>query len=272
MHYRDHGDLGGKWRYLVSDDRRINPGNPIFAWNYPKLERLLINYLYDLDWSLLSWERNAKIREERERLQVLESKLTDVQGEIKRLIGAVKLAGELEDLSLELTKSHEHRAALRLEIQNLKVKLVESEGQSPEKVLELIKQAAASNSFENRLRLRDEIRRQVARIDLFPCVPPELLPAKSSMIQAPVDWIQLLQGKCVKITFQSGPVRWLVDKDLPDGFGIRLASESSLNVPQRIESLKDFPGGKLLQDRRTNSAIRDDKGKRRKTHEGNETV
>ena len=245
MVYKDHGD---SWQYILSDHRRMNPTEPIFSWQYARLEDLLLNYLQDLDWSGLTVETNAEIRKLTDDLSVAEGRLQEMDGQARRLVALVKTSkGNIKETAAELDALELQRVDLRSRVHILRSEIAAKKGFSVQEGADLVKRLARDRAeFKARLQLRTEIRRYVARIELYRSLPASLVQELKlpKNIRPGLDLSQLLKARCIRILFVNGAERWLVDKDtgVVRFDGVKLPFQKSVVINQ------DKMGGEVILD------------------------
>jgi DNA invertase Pin-like site-specific DNA recombinase len=220
MCYKDHGD---RWTYVQSDLRRVNPSEPIFSWPYQRLEELVLNYLVKLDWSGLTVEKNAEVRKLSDDLAVAEGTLQDLDKQVRRLVQLAKAAGGIKEAAQELEAIEKRRAELRGKVLSVRSEIAAKKGFSVEEGAGLVKQLAADHAkLESRLRLRNELRRYVQRVELFRTVPASLIKGlKLPSLKPGVRLEELLHSRCVRLLFSNGAERWIVDHGEKPGYGLR---------------------------------------------------
>lgn len=177
MHIKDWVGGGDPTRcYLRSDYRRLAPQDePPLSWNYAKLERLVLNYLGDLDWPSLTVGKTQELRRLAERKEVLEAKLIEVGRQIKRLLSLAKLSGELADLAVEIKSLATERDALALELGGVESEVAVKREFGVREMQELLRQLAGKTAdFAARSKLRDAVRRLVEAIYIHRTVPKHL--------------------------------------------------------------------------------------------------
>ncbi|MDR3409990.1 MAG: recombinase family protein [Formivibrio sp.] len=211
MLYRDHGS---DWQYLISDHRRVNPATPIFSWRYEVVEKMVLDYLQDLDWSGLTLEKDAEIRKLAEDQALAEGSLHELDQQVRRLVALVKATGGVKETASELTALESERADLRKRTQALKSEISARRGFLPDQGAELAKQLAADrNGVESRLKLRAEIRRLVTRIELYRTFPQTLLKGVQLPEVSPGMRLEtMLHSRCIRIIFANQAERWLIDR------------------------------------------------------------
>ncbi len=244
MYYKDHGDKEGKWRYVCSDFRRLHPDEAQFSWNYNALERLILNYLCDLDWSILTVDKDIEVRRLRDDLAVLEAKLKRMDSEARGLVDLAKLASGIAEVAEQLKALEETRAELRKQASRLRSELKAKQGFTAEDGVRVLRQLAADRgNVANRYRLREAIRQYVRRIELYRSVPRQLTANMQLPRKKGVAWEEMLHARCVRLVFVNGAERWIVDRPVPMRFdGAKLPPKG------RLEINRDEMGGKVLED------------------------
>lgn len=215
MLFRDHGDASGRWVYVVSDYRRAKPTEPIFSWRYSELESLLLNHLAKLDWSALVAERNSEVRRLAAEVDTKDSEVEELSRQLKRLIDLAKTAGDVQEVAQEVLDLRKRRDALRDEVHALRRILGSKQEFKGEKVTEHILQLARDGaSSRNRIRLREAIRDQVERIELFRRMPKELVAGVKLPVQIPGPRLNaFIASRCVRIRFKGLETVWIVEPD-----------------------------------------------------------
>ncbi len=256
MWYKDHGDAKGKWIYVFSDYRRVHPEAPMFSWPYARLELLLLRYLVDMDWSALTADRDREVRELKKSLEVAEARVAALTKQLKKLVELAKHAGDVEELAGELQAVRQQREEWRAKQSELKRSVAAKQDFSGEEAAVLIRKLATDReSPDSRKRLREAIRGQVDRIELFRQFPLRLL--EGLKLQVPglgLDLKSMLKGKCVRILFRNGVERWIVDEGDDRGRGVRFDG-SQPPAPRMAIVEPDQMGGKHLVDFRTSERV-----------------
>jgi hypothetical protein len=158
--------------YLVSDYARLGTRNKSVSWRYSWLEGWVLDYLTHLDWSAVSQE---KVRTDQATLEAqrtgLREKSAQTQAELIRLLNLAKssdlppetLLQEMQRLDKEQKLRFSAVAELEARIEAITAKqaLVSAERRQ-------IEELAQAGDVRSRLRLREAIRKQVRRIEVFP--------------------------------------------------------------------------------------------------------
>jgi DNA invertase Pin-like site-specific DNA recombinase len=229
------GKRQGRWHYLVSDYGRKQTKETAASWRYEWFEAWFLDYVCRLDWNAVDAEKTPsaeltlKTRHAKQR-----SELENIEQSLNRL---VKLASYTDNAprailsemsNLEIQKHNSEKALLMLEreIQAAEIRrngLTDSAGK--------IAQLVSSGNAETRLRLREEIRRKIERIDIYPHGASDAVLA-TEHLSAP-GW------PCFRITFVNGATRWV----LCDGKKPVNRSEAALSdtVTESEEYLHPYP-------------------------------
>jgi hypothetical protein len=159
MWYKNHGDKAGKWVYVISDYRRVHPEEQIFSWPYGALERLILNYLVDMDWTALTAGRDAETQKLKKELEIAEARATDLGRQLKKLVELAKLTGDVEEVAGEVRDVRSRRDALRAQAGDLRHQLAAKQDFSAEDASALIRGLASDTAkLDSRKRLREAIR------------------------------------------------------------------------------------------------------------------
>lgn len=251
MWYKDHGDKAKKWVYLISDYRRAHPDAPMFSWPYASVERLVLNYLVDMDWSALTAGRAGAVRKLRKDIEDGDAHLADIGRQLKRLVDLAKIAGDLDEVAAEMQDLRSRREELREKMTALQQQLAARQAFSADDAAALIRELAADrDNPESRKKLRDAIRTQVDRIELFREFPGRLL--EGLKLQVPglgLDLKTMLKGRAIRILFRSQAERWVVDDGGKAGYGVRFDGAKPPS-PRMAIIEPDKLGGKRLVDLR----------------------
>jgi len=253
MWFRDHGGetKAGSRSYVASDYRRADPNEPVFAWRYPHLERLILNYLADLDWSALTSARNGELRKLRVELEVCDAEAADLGKQLRRLIDLAKTAGDVHEIGQEISELTARRRALQDRATGIRQQILAKKDFSVEESASLIRQLAeACDDTDSRKRLREIIRSQVTRIELFPRTPEPLL-KRPDKTEPPAVFRQLSKARCLRFVFRNEAERWVIDGGEGNGWGVQFDGS---HMPPRVVLIRDR-GGKMLLDMTQNVKI-----------------
>ncbi len=255
MHIKDWVGGGDPTRcYLRSDYRRLAPQDePPLSWNYAKLERLVLNYLGDLDWPSLTAGKTQELRRLAERKEVLEGKLIEVGRQMKRLLSLARLSGELADLAVEIKSLATERDALASELGGVEGQVAIKREFGVREMQELLQQLAGKTAdFATRLKLRDAVRRLVEAIYIHRKVPEHLaagLRPQGGSAREKARIEPHLRGKCIRLVFRNGAERWLLPSDDADYEVLRL---DGVTPPDKkhLTVVQDELGGRQVTDQR----------------------
>jgi DNA invertase Pin-like site-specific DNA recombinase len=211
---KEKGEIPYRHYYLVSDYQRQNPDAKAVSWRYEWFEKWFLDYITGLDWQAITKEK-IPIAETgvEKRLAKVQSKLDEINLKLSRF---AKLAGStntppatiVEEMNkLETEKTAEKAVELEFakELDGLMARRASLTEASTE-----FKHLIAKGDIASRLRLREEIRRRIARIDVFPH-GADAKHLKGEPVRAP-------EMPAFKITFANGAIRWLFcNSRKPDG-------------------------------------------------------
>jgi len=208
MCYRDHGN---GWRYVVSDYRRVNVEAPLFSWKYDDLEKIILDYISDLDWSSLTESKNSEVRKLKQDLEEIAGKMKGLNKDLDGLLELSKVTKNIPELALKVQGIETERQFWRGLASKTKTEIKGIEGFLAVDAQNLIRQHAQGDSYASRYQLRAAIRQNIQKVELFRKAPVEFVPP------APVDnpWPGLMEKmrerRAVKLTFANGAVRWITE-------------------------------------------------------------
>ena len=175
MHFinKDSKDTKSKWRYLVSDQQRIDPDSPTTRINYFFFERAFLRFVEQVDWTVVTgFSRNPK------QLEDLQGELVEVQEQqretetaLDKIIDAIELAPDVKALLPRARKREADLAAITKKARILQGQISDVErekaaaGRDQLNLRQLLNRL--SDPYARQL-LRGEIRRHVQKIDLYP--------------------------------------------------------------------------------------------------------
>jgi DNA invertase Pin-like site-specific DNA recombinase len=195
-----------RYYYLVSDYQRLHPDAKAISWRYEWFEKWFLDYVTGLDWRSITQEKSpiAELGLEK-KLAAAQKILDDLGLKLGRLAKLAQStdhppASILDDMNkLECAmiaeKNKELELAKELEVLVLRrVALTEAATE--------FKDLIAAGDSPARMRLREEIRRRISRIDVYPNgAEPEHLKGEP-VTQAP-------GMPAFKISFTNGATRWV---------------------------------------------------------------
>jgi len=197
--------------YLISDFGRLSTENKGkgSSWRYDWFEALFLQYIVRLDWAAVAKEAVPTEQTEiRGRLTAQQAKLDDYQQQLKRLgdilaqtnqSAPLTIMARIYDLEkLAATAKDELIATAKVAAASEARLLVMQE--SGDKIKTLVQ----NGDYDSRLRLREELRRKIARIDVFAKGVPEHL-MNEQPVSAP-GW------PAFKIKFVNGTERWVFNE------------------------------------------------------------
>jgi DNA invertase Pin-like site-specific DNA recombinase len=202
MCYRDHGS---GWKYVVSDFRRVNVEAPLFSWKYEDLEKTILGYISDLDWSSLTESKSAEIRKLREDLSVLEGKMKGLNKDMNGMLELSKVAQNIPELAAKVQGVEAERQSLRSSASKIKTEIKNIEGFLAIDAGNLIRGLAKANTYASRYQLRTAIRQNIERIELFRKAPAEFISDSSKSFLAQ----RMADSRAIKLVFSNGVVRWI---------------------------------------------------------------
>ena len=205
--------------YLVSDYQRQHPDTKAVSWRYDWFEKWFLDYISGLDWHTITQEKIPISQQGVEKkLAAVQSRLDAINVKLARFAKLVAttddppatLVNEMAKLEAEKVAEKETEVELAKELDALTLRrasLIEA-------AVEL-KDLIARGDVPSRLRLREEIRRRISRIDVFPH-GADAIHLKDEPVRAP-GW------PAFKISFTNGAIRWLFcesRKPQPDGAAV----------------------------------------------------
>jgi len=203
--------------YLVSDYGRMKRAAKAVRWRYDWFEKWFLDYIIRLDWAEVANEGVPAAE------VALQKQLADQQVKVEELDKSLERYAQLvrnsdtlpETLTKDMRKLEIQREEANLELGRLEseVEHAANRRNALNESGERMRNLAASGDYSTRMRLREEIRKRVNRIDLF----PKGIPAETQAAEEfPVPMREDQPG--FKITFQNGAVRWVhCDRRKPGG-------------------------------------------------------
>ncbi|MGA2246662.1 MAG: recombinase family protein [Verrucomicrobiota bacterium] len=199
---------GGRLYYLASDygQMAIEDKGKATSWRYDWFEALFLQYVLRLDWAALAREAAPlEDSEIRKRLEAQQCQLKDYQQQLKRLGDILATTDQTapQTLLARMRELEKAEATAKGALIAIAKEAAVSEArrsvmlESGEKIKALVK----DGDYDSRMRLREEIRRKIDRIDVFANGLPENLMAEQP-VSAP-GW------PAFKLTFANGTERWV---------------------------------------------------------------
>lgn len=236
MCYRDHGK---GWKYLVSDYRRVNVEAPLFSWQYEQFEKLVLNFISDLDWSSLTESKSAEIRKLRNDLDEIAGRMKELNKELNGLLELSKLATNIPEIGAKVQGIEAERQVLRGLASKFKTEIKGIEGFLAIDAGNLIRGLAQGDSYASRYQLRVAIRQNIQRIELYPKAPPEFISPVADPNTETYAAERIKKTRCVKLVFANGAVRWISDMGM-------LAAQADGKAPKDAVIFKNADGKNIL--------------------------
>jgi len=202
---------GERLYYLISDFGRVAKEDKAKAssWRYDWFQAIFLEYIVGLNWAEVAQEAApAEEAKTRTRLAAQKGKLDDTERQLKRLADLLAttdqtapqtLLNRMAALEKEAATGRETLITIAKEAATYEAKravILES----GEKIRALVK----NGDYDSRLRLREEIRRKIDRIDVYATGVPEAIMSEQPL-SAP-GW------PAFRITFANGTERWVFNE------------------------------------------------------------
>jgi DNA invertase Pin-like site-specific DNA recombinase len=187
----------GKWLYLVCDRAKRKMGCEYISVRYPEFEKTVLEYCKGLNASDLlpgHEERESQIRLLQSQLSAAKAKLEATKKRAANLLDTIADSDEKASRDLlkeKLTETLEEQSSLEQELDLLtrqiekESNIVEDTGERLESLSELLRLMDSTEGQDRsniRLRLRQEIRRLLSLINVFPGGQPRMTPYKRKKI------------------------------------------------------------------------------------------
>ena len=235
--------------YLVSDYKRMNPNAKALSWRYDWFETWFLNYITGLDWhSIVSDELPVSEIDAGKALAAVQVRVGGFDLELERLVKFVAKTDKApETIMAEMQKLEGAKAvakAKEIELAKELETMIIRRNALTEAATEF-KDLVSRGDAQSRLRLREELRRRIARIDVFPNGADDIH-LKDEPVKAP-GW------PAFKISFVNGAQRWVFcesRKPVADGTAILdsgLPPGTELELRERPDVSRDQTNpGKVL--------------------------
>jgi DNA invertase Pin-like site-specific DNA recombinase len=167
----------GNSKYIYSDRQRFEPDARIATWNYSEFESIMLRVLREIDWQRLRDQTRPQRHVELEgELATLDFEIHTLTAKIDRIVRAIaEEDGEAPTAPIGAIKRLENQVAAKQTIASTKREELRTEEKGHENFaanLDSLKTLATTATdpyqIELRLQLREEIRRRVKRIDVYP--------------------------------------------------------------------------------------------------------
>jgi hypothetical protein len=167
MKYLERPGRDKKYKYLYSDAPRLKKGAPVCRWNYEEFENLFLHYILGIDWThVVEAKADAATANLDLKINALQKELTELKAIDSRFVEAIRKGSISAALIEENTKLQAKIEAKKKELEDVR-KEKASKIQKTLNVKEL-RELIAKGDFASRVRLRNEIRKMIVRIDLYP--------------------------------------------------------------------------------------------------------
>jgi DNA invertase Pin-like site-specific DNA recombinase len=191
--------------YLVSDYQRKNPKAKAVSWRYNWFEKYFLDYITGLDWQAITKE-NIPIEEigAQKQLEVLQTRIDDLDVKLNRLKRLAHSTDNPPETLVEDMNGFEADKKAYVEKAREALKSLEAIAFRRAALIDAsteFKDLIAKGDPQARLRLREEIRRRINRIDIFPN-GADAIHLKDEPVTAP-------GMPAFKITFSNGAIRWV---------------------------------------------------------------
>ena len=164
------------WRTLKSDAKRLNPKAKVVGWLYSHFEAAFLKFITELDWKQVNQSKeNTLILEKRQEITVLQGKIEEIDQRLERFAEAIASSEEKPTfLVRKIAETEAEQKALesRLVEATKSMRKLERDEENlrhdEDRIRKLIEEQSEEASHETRLLLREEIRRKVKRITIYP--------------------------------------------------------------------------------------------------------
>jgi hypothetical protein len=235
---RAKGSNNPNGSYLVSDYGRMQTRIKAARWRYDCFEKWFLDYVIQLDWqSVANEETPATEAALQKQLSTQQAKVEGIAQAMERLAKLASTAdtppktlmNQMFQLENERQEADRELGRLETEVESATVRhnAIHETGSQ-------IRDLAVADDLSTRMRLREEIRRRVSRIDLFPTG----IPAKE-LAESPVPIRPEMPG--FRITFSNGAIRWVYcDRRKPGGDASLMDAPPARHEPAELE-LREQP-------------------------------
>ena len=218
----------GRWHYLISDYGRMKKGAKAASWRYEWFQDWFLDYMIRLDWSSVAKEQ-APTEElaAKRKMAAQQAALDEIASAIGRLMELARSTSKPPtSLLSEIAKLDDEKLTAENSLRQMEreVEALADHRSALSEAGDKIRELVTNGDEGSRLRLREEIRRKVRRIDVFPNgVLAELL---QDYPLNPPNWPSF------RIVFVNGASRWIFCPDKnPAGFGPHQAPTLDTNLP-----------------------------------------
>lgn len=164
------------WRALMSDARRFTPKSKVVGWSYPHFEAAFLKFITELDWKqVVDQDQNTLLQEKQREATVLRGRVEETEGRLEKFAEAIASSEEKPAFLIKkiaeteaLQKALESQlAAVTKAVRKLE-RDEESLREDQDKIRQLVAENDKNENHDLRLRLREEIRRKVKTITIYP--------------------------------------------------------------------------------------------------------
>jgi hypothetical protein len=191
------------WIYLISNNRKLFRTHKI---RYAYFKSAILQMLDDLNWATLLTTKDES--EKTQQLTSFSDRIRDLEKLRRRYLRVIEGDDELDDTIISRYKeSTRQLAELKKEKESFQNQIVQESPKMLDGIPTIITFEANkdSESREHQLRLRDEIRKRISRIDLT--FNAEVLTSTNNTIAN----VRPEKGKLVaKVTFTNGATKWAI--------------------------------------------------------------
>jgi hypothetical protein len=193
----------GNSKYLRSSRVQAEPDSLPSTWNYCEFEHIFLRVIGEIDWLRLQQQRHpAELVQLEHELTTLDAEISKISTQIERILLAIaEEAGHAPLAPMAAIRQLECQKAVKQAFASTKQKELRTlqEGNANFAAnLDSFKQLAATatdpRNIELRLRLREEIRRKVRRIDLYPSTWPVVLQMANPWLNPSLFFVLFANG------------------------------------------------------------------------------
>ncbi len=250
-----NGKREGRWHYLVSDYGRLQAKATASSWRYEWFEAWFLDFIFQLDWHSIAMEKEtsaevalkAKVAQQRAELENVEKSL----GRLGKL--AAETDTPPQTILSEMAKFEQKRKFIEQALVKTERELhdIEFRQNAITESADRIKVLASEGHPDTRLRLREEIRKKVQRIDVF-------ANGASKAVLRDEELRMAEPGQpCFKITVINGVSRWVFCDQKRPGHDPKISVVDTVDVdPETVEMEPPAPFPPVLDLERASSAAK----------------
>jgi hypothetical protein len=167
MKYLERPGNGKQYKYLYSDVPRLKKGVPVCRWDYVEFENLFLDYIIGVEWEHVAEVKNdASTGKLNIKIEAAVKELEKLKLIDKRFANAIRDGSTSAALREENNKLQPKLEAKRKELADLRKEKSRKSNQTLD--VKELRELISKGDFASRVRLRNEIRKMIARIDLYP--------------------------------------------------------------------------------------------------------